>query len=161
VGVSDGISIAGGSGTHEAGMFTCASEIARLGLLYLNKGKWNGEQLLSEDWVAQATSPQVPNTLAPFKDTSWYAILPGSYGFGFWVNGTTPGNQPFLKNAPPHTAIMQGFMNNNCFIIPEWEMVVVRFGTDKEVIPTKFEEFFSLMDQAVVERTGVVSCGGY
>jgi hypothetical protein len=39
-------------------------------------------------------------------------------------------------------------------------MVVVRFGADKEVIPNKFGEFFSLMDQAVVERTAVVSCGG-
>ncbi|MGO9711088.1 MAG: serine hydrolase domain-containing protein, partial [Polyangiaceae bacterium] len=36
--------------------------IARFGLLYLDRGMWNGERLLSEAWIDQATSFQVPNS---------------------------------------------------------------------------------------------------
>jgi len=32
-----------------------ARDMARLGLLYLKKGNWNGTQILSEQWVAEST----------------------------------------------------------------------------------------------------------
>jgi CubicO group peptidase (beta-lactamase class C family) len=162
LGTSDGIVINGGSGTHEAAIHTSADQIARLGLLFLNKGRWNGGQVLSEEYVESALTPQVPNTLPCFKPEMWYNNLPGSYGYGFWVNGTRPEGTPQWENAPPKTALMQGFMNNVCFIFPEWDMVVVRMGQDTEVFPDVYEEFFALMDQAVVERTSTgVRAYGY
>ena len=36
-------------------MLASARELALFGQLYLNKGRWNGKQLLSEDFIAQAT----------------------------------------------------------------------------------------------------------
>jgi hypothetical protein len=48
---------------------------------------------------------------------------------------------------------MQGLHNNNCFIIPDWDMVIVRLGEDKTVLIDEYEEFLSLMDQAIMDDT--------
>jgi CubicO group peptidase (beta-lactamase class C family) len=38
------------------GLFLRTEDIAKFGQLYLQKGKWNGKQLLPEEWIDQATS---------------------------------------------------------------------------------------------------------
>lgn len=53
-------------------------DIASLGQLYLQKGLWNGKQLLSKEWVAEATSKQIHNGDNPNSD--WNQ----GYGFQFW-----------------------------------------------------------------------------
>lgn len=53
-------------------------DIAALGQLYLQKGAWNGKQLLSEKWVGLASSKQISNGDKPGSD--WCQ----GYGFQFW-----------------------------------------------------------------------------
>ena len=53
-------------------------DIAKFGQLYLQRGKWNGKQLVPASWVEQATSKQVSNGSDPSKD--WDQ----GYGFQFW-----------------------------------------------------------------------------
>ncbi|HLJ57003.1 MAG TPA: serine hydrolase [Chthonomonadaceae bacterium] len=53
-------------------------DIARFGQLYLQRGLWNGERLLPEEWVEQATSFQVAN--AGMSNADWRQ----GYGFQFW-----------------------------------------------------------------------------
>jgi CubicO group peptidase (beta-lactamase class C family) len=53
-------------------------DIAKFGQLYLQKGQWNGKQLIPAAWVEQATSKQVSNGSDPSKD--WDQ----GYGFQFW-----------------------------------------------------------------------------
>ena len=65
----------GGCGIH-----VCSDDIAKLGLLYLHKGMWNGRRLLSEEWVKTATSPISDNSMNGTPD--WCA----GYGYQFWVN---------------------------------------------------------------------------
>jgi len=67
-----GISIGG------YGLFVRTEDIAKFGQLYLQKGKWDGKQLLSSKWVEQATSKQVSNGSDPSRD--WDQ----GYGFQFW-----------------------------------------------------------------------------
>ncbi len=63
------------------GLFTRTEDIAKFGQLYLQKGKWNGKQLLPEKWVEQATAKHVDNSKAPSGRTSdWQQ----GYGFQFW-----------------------------------------------------------------------------
>jgi CubicO group peptidase (beta-lactamase class C family) len=62
-----------------SGLFARTEDIAKLGLLYLQGGHWNGQQLLPADWVAQATSKQVGN-----PDREWPDWRQG-YGFQFWM----------------------------------------------------------------------------
>lgn len=53
-------------------------DIAKFGQLYLQKGKWNGQQLVPAAWIEQATAKQVSNGSDPAKD--WDQ----GYGFQFW-----------------------------------------------------------------------------
>jgi CubicO group peptidase (beta-lactamase class C family) len=53
-------------------------DIAKFGLLYLQKGNWDGKQLIPSAWVERATSKQVSNGSDPTKD--WDQ----GYGFQFW-----------------------------------------------------------------------------
>ncbi len=60
------------------GLYLCTEDIAKFGQLYLQRGKWNGKQILPAEWVDQATSKQVSNGSDPNKD--WDQ----GYGFQFW-----------------------------------------------------------------------------
>lgn len=50
-----------GNSLGGSGLKICTEDIAKFGQLYLQKGRWNGKQLIPEKWVEQATSKQVPN----------------------------------------------------------------------------------------------------
>lgn len=55
-------------------------DIARFGQLYLQKGKWEGKQLIPEAWVEEATSFQTSNGSNPESD--WEQ----GYGYQFWIS---------------------------------------------------------------------------
>ncbi len=65
----------GGCGIHVS-----CEDIAKLGLLYLNRGEWAGRKLLSDHWVDTATSPISDNSMNGSPD--WCS----GYGYQFWVN---------------------------------------------------------------------------
>lgn len=65
----------GGVGIHVS-----VDDIAKLGLLYLNRGIYNGKRLLSEKWISEASLPHSDNSGNGNPD--WCA----GYGYQFWVN---------------------------------------------------------------------------
>jgi CubicO group peptidase (beta-lactamase class C family) len=64
------------------GLKLCTEDIAKFGQLYLQKGKWNGKQLVPESWVEQATSRQVPNDKEGHSKIGIDWVQ--GYGFQFW-----------------------------------------------------------------------------
>lgn len=68
----EGISLGG------YGLSVRTEDIAKFGQLYLQKGKWDGRQILPESWVDLATSRQTSNGSNPKSD--WEQ----GYGFQFW-----------------------------------------------------------------------------
>ncbi len=106
-----------------------AHQLARFGLLFLHKGQWNGKQVISKKWCEMATSMQVDTNIPLFDGERKSMQGSGSYGFNWWVNSTNGlSNMP---DAPLKTAYLSGLNHNVCCIIPEWNMVIVRLGTDK------------------------------
>ncbi|MFN3150301.1 serine hydrolase domain-containing protein [Bremerella sp.] len=67
-----GISIGG------YGLYLRTEDIAKFGQLYLQKGMWNGEQLIPKAWIDMATSKQVSNGSS--LESDWDQ----GYGFQFW-----------------------------------------------------------------------------
>jgi CubicO group peptidase (beta-lactamase class C family) len=67
-----------GIATGGWGLSLRTEDIAKFGLLYLQKGKWNGKQLIPESWVEMATSKQTSTGSDPASD--WDQ----GYGFQFW-----------------------------------------------------------------------------
>ena len=88
---------------------------AKFGLLYLNKGNWNGEQLFDPKWVDYVTKPTADSE--------------GVYGAHFWLNAG--GKYP---DAPKDLYSANGFQGQRVFIIPSKDLVIVRTGLEQEPI---------------------------
>ncbi len=61
------------------GLSLTTSEVARFGQLYLQKGEWQGERLLPQSWIEEATAAQVPN-----GDATTASDWAQGYGYQFW-----------------------------------------------------------------------------
>ena len=144
LGLADNIVLSGPSGIYGLGVLTTPQELARFGYLFLNRGNWNGKQLISASWVDQATSTQVPASLPPSPGT-------GSYGFFWWTNGASAGGKRPWPSAPARTFAARGASGNFCFVIPEWNMVIVRMSTawGPDNVNQVWDTFFARLAQAL------------
>lgn len=146
----NGVIINGGSGNRGKYIRISASELARFGHLFLNQGKWGDDQLISESWIITASEAQVPASI-PLEPQSG-ADGRGVYGHNWWTNGIKPDGERKWPDAPPNTYGSIGYYNNVLFIIPEWEMVIVRFGHDQnEFVLTDsiYSNFLKKVGQAI------------
>lgn len=72
------------------GLYLKTEDIAKVGQLYLQDGKWNGEQVLPEGWVSQASAAHVrslPTSLRPEQRTEELDSLSDwaqGYGYHIW-----------------------------------------------------------------------------
>lgn len=113
-------------------------DFTRLGLLYLNKGNWNGEQILDSAFVNIATTNQVPVGLPAIG-----LDLTGRYGFYWWTNGFRKNGTRPWPSAPPKAATPYGHGRNFCFVIPEWDMVITRMSPAKESpVPSPWDQIW-------------------
>lgn len=112
-----------------------ARDWARLGMLYLQDGVWNGERILPEGFV------QFVRTLAP----AWKAENRPIYGGFFWLNGDS------RFAIPKESYSMMGAGGQFVTIIPSHDLVVVRIGYFKgaAVGEKALNGAFQLLMQAV------------
>ena len=92
------------------GLFLCAEDMAKLGQLYLQKGKWNGQQLVSEYWIEISTARHLKTQ----NDTY-------GYGYQLWME-QRPGSFEY-----------NGMLGQNVIIYPDMDMVLVTNAGNKEM----------------------------
>jgi hypothetical protein len=76
----------------------------------------------------------------------------GVYGFNWWVNGIRPDGKRKWPDAPNSTFTASGYNNNDMFVIPEWNMVVVRLGldqNDRAISDSIYNTFLSMIGKAI------------
>jgi len=117
-----GLIVNGGAGNREHGVYMSARDLARFGHLFLNRGNWNGKQLISSEWVDIATKNHVPADIDKYTGIDYR----GFYGYNWQVNENL-----LMPDAPKGTFFRTGYPHNIIFVIPEWNMVIVRLGIDK------------------------------
>lgn len=105
-----------GGGTYVGGAFLYATarDWARFGLMYLNDGIVNGEQILPKGWVELSTTPTEASQKAR------------AYAAQFWLN--RPSAQPMMPDIPEDAYAARGHYGQSTFIIPSRQVVVVRMG---------------------------------
>jgi hypothetical protein len=144
---------------------TSAREAARFGHLFLNHGQWDGEQLISAEWVDEATSVQVPASV-PMHPENVASNGSGEYGYNWWVNGIGPDGSRLLPGATSDTYYAWGYQNNHIFVIPEWDMVVVRQALDEpwqldpitpSIPPSTWGTFLSQIGSALLPPSGPIT----
>jgi CubicO group peptidase (beta-lactamase class C family) len=146
-----GIVVNGGSGNGDRHIFISALELARLGHLFLNRGRWKGEQIIPESWVREATSVQVKAS-TPLGHPESGIDGRGVYGLNWWVNGIRPDGSRKWPGAPAGTFSASGYNNNDLFIISEWSMVIVRLGLDqrdRKISDAEYGEFLRLVGESL------------
>ena len=79
-------------------------DMAKLGFLFLNHGQWEGKQIVSRQWVEEATKAQMETYDDP-------------YGYGWWMD-------PAVEGAY-HA---QGRGGQNIYVLPAWDMIIVTTG---------------------------------
>ena len=94
-------------------VYTNARDLGRFGLLYLNGGSWNGEQLISKEWIEFVTSP------APSTSESG-----NFYGGQWWL---VPDDRTDVPKTAYSTA---GNRGQYTIVVPSHELVIVRRGLD-------------------------------
>ncbi|MGE5244018.1 MAG: serine hydrolase domain-containing protein [Betaproteobacteria bacterium] len=121
-----------GGGHWGGGMFIDAYDLARFGYLFLRHGRWNGKQIVSEDWIKMARTPGRANP---------------EYGFMNWFLNT--GRKP-LPSAPESSVTFRGYGQNIVYI--DWDhdiVAVIRWiGTTKQ------------LDDVIGKIVGAVTPGG-
>lgn len=103
--------------------YSTARSMARFGLLALNNGNWDGEQIVDETFFREShNTSQDINT---------------SYGYFWWLNGKSvfmlPGDQtqypgPLIPSAPLDMFAGMGALDQRVYVIPSRNMVVIRMG---------------------------------
>jgi CubicO group peptidase (beta-lactamase class C family) len=90
-------------------------DAAKLGLLYLHGGQWEGQQLVPADWVEQTTTPQDTAFYVPTQET-----LPiDFYGLHWWLwhDG--------WFNSRSHAIAAQGYAGQDILILPRLDLIIV------------------------------------
>jgi len=80
-----------------------ARDFAKLGRLYLNKGNWNGQQIITEEWVNKSVIPDEENGGDGFYENQWWLKEDGSYA-------------------------AEGILGQYIFVDPNTNIIIVRLG---------------------------------
>ena len=91
----------------DGGLHMKPMDQAKLGYLFLNKGKWNGIQLLSEEWIRVSTQMHVEVPEGP------------DYGYQWW------GGNFHSKNLSFQSYLASGHGGQKILVIPEYDLIVV------------------------------------
>jgi CubicO group peptidase (beta-lactamase class C family) len=91
-------------------------DMAKFGQLFLQKGKWQGKQVVPEKWVEQSTAKHVV-----LNEHRKQGVT--GYGYLWWILAPDPEGA-----GKEHIYAAMGFMAQYIFVIPEHDMVVVVTG---------------------------------
>jgi CubicO group peptidase (beta-lactamase class C family) len=116
------------SNSNTVGFLTTPRDLARLGLLVMMDGKWDGKDIIGNDsWFPLSVSRSQEMNPA--------------YGFLWWLNGTAKPrfgirsepplrDGPLVPTAPRDLIIAMGHEKRRLYISPGYKLVIVRFGSD-------------------------------
>lgn len=110
--------------------------MARFGLMALNKGKWNGQQIINETYFTEATNTSQNINLA--------------YGYLWWLNGKTSYHLPssqlqfngsLIPAAPSDMFMALGKNDQKIYVVPSKNMVVIRMGDAADTVNAALSTF--------------------
>jgi len=131
-----------GEADSMGGLYLTAHDLARIGYLFLRRGLWQGQRVLSEEWIRQSITPHVAD-IEPENDAENTA-----YGYQWWL--------PAYKNDEAMAYLAGGFGGQRLTVIPQYDLVVVFNGWDIRADYGRAERFFreQVLPAAIVQPAG-------
>lgn len=102
-----------GMAKMESGLNARAIDFARIGRLVLEGGNWNGDQVVSAEWMEASTRIDPANRVPRLGEHIHYQL-------GWWVHAPSSGDE--------YVVFAWGHLGQYLFIFPEEDMLVLRFG---------------------------------
>jgi len=96
----------------EGGLYLASRDLARIGLLFLQDGIWEGNRIVPQKWIKQSIAPQIATGEGGSK-----------YGFQWWL-------VPYGKSREKLAWAAHGFGGQQLIIVPEYDLIVVFTGWD-------------------------------
>lgn len=106
----------------EGGLFLKTEDLAKIGTLFLNKGKWNNKQIVSENWVSSSINPIV-DSVDPENESET------GYGYQWWI--------PQHKNGKSQIFAGIGYGGQYLMVAPEYNLIIVFNGWNINDKPEK------------------------
>jgi CubicO group peptidase (beta-lactamase class C family) len=104
-----------------------AIDFARFGLMFLNNGRWNGQQIISRRWVTESTTPDPADRRSWKDDPTWHQAG-GDYKYNWWGLKNPDGTYDYLA---------WGKDGQFIYVSPSTNTVIVRLG-GQEAYPWPF-----------------------
>ena len=98
-----------------------AIDFARFGMVFLNSGKWNGNQILPASWVQESTAPDAEDHRPWYSYTDWKEHG-GYYKYMWWGKLQSDGSYRYSAS---------GHLEQHIYVSPKDHVVIVRFGLDE------------------------------
>src|ERR1043166_5266184 len=129
-------------------IFLTTRDMARIGLLMLHQGNWNGKQIVPRNWVAKSTG-----VITPAAQLNPSRLRRGRVGYGYlwWV-----WDGPW--NTGPYEGAYSGFGAVGQFItvIPKFDLVVAHKTIPGGGRNVSEEQYFTILDRVIAARTGAM-----
>lgn len=107
----------------EGGLYLKAEDLAKIGSLFLNKGKWNNNQIVSESWVTTSTSPLVKDVKPEWRKDM-------GYGYQWWIPEYTDNGKTSVYGA-------NGYGGQYLMMAPKYNLIIVFNGWNINDEPQK------------------------
>jgi CubicO group peptidase (beta-lactamase class C family) len=124
--------------------WSTSRNMARFGLMALNKGKWNGNQVVNETFFNNATTTS--------------QSINQSYGYLWWLNGKSSYYLPQLQilfngslvpSAPSDMYCALGKDDQKIYVVPSKKMVVIRMGDAADSVNMALSDFDNVLWQKI------------
>lgn len=92
------------------GLYLTPRDMAKIGYLYLNNGRWDGQRIINATWIKRSTKPQASGG----SDLTGANIGGGPYGYHWWV-ATVDGHHAFAA---------LGYGGQMIYVVPDLDLVV-------------------------------------
>jgi len=118
--------------------------MARFGLLMLNKGKWDSQQIINENYCTAATNPS--------------QTINKSYGYLWWINGESNFHLPqsqlefpgsIIPSGPTDMYMALGKNDQKIYVVPSKNMVVIRMGDAADEETAALSDFDDVLWQKI------------
>ncbi len=116
-----------------------AIDFAKFGQLFLDGGKWNGRQIISDRWVRESTAPD-PNDRRPRETYPDWAAAGGYYKYFWWGNARTPDDYSYEA---------VGKWGQFIFVAPKANVVIVRTAAKLGLDLTQWPQVFQYIADAL------------
>jgi CubicO group peptidase (beta-lactamase class C family) len=120
------------------GLYLHARDMVKFGQLYMDNGTWNGQQIVSSNWVAASIQTYTELAWTDPSSRDWQV---DGYGYQWWTGHLEHNGQDLSAYAA------RGWGQQTVMVIPDLDLVIAINSNDYDGRPDAVNQVFGLIDR--------------